>query len=533
MLRKLTATVAIALACAMALPIAALPVVAQPAGARERLNMAWPVNVGPLNPHLYTPNQMFAQSMVYEPLVKYGKDGVILPWLATSWEVSEDGRTYVFHLRPDVIFSNGEPFNAQAVVANFNAVLENRERHAWLELANQIQSVEEIDPLTVRMILKDPYYPVLQELALPRPFRFIAPSQFQEGGTMQGIKAPIGTGPWKLVETRLGEQDRFARNDAYWGEKPVIEEVVIKVVPDPNTRAIAFETGGVDLLYGSEGPVSPDTFERFRHMPNVSTALSAPMETHVLALNSQKGPTRDVAVRKAINHAVDKDKMIAKVLYNTQQRADALFAPNVPYADLGLKPYAHDPDLARKLLDDAGWTLEPGAKVRSRNGEPLEIELSFIGNDALAKSMSEIMQADLAKVGISIRLVGEEESSVYSRQRDGRFGMIFNRTWGAPYDPHAFMSSMRAPSHADYQAQLGLSDKAEIDARISRALVTTDEGERRALYAQILTRLHDAAIYLPLTYVPSIAVSRPDLGPVPFGAMASEIPFEQMDRKAD
>ncbi|KTQ97993.1 nickel ABC transporter substrate-binding protein [Aureimonas ureilytica] len=517
----------LSLAVALGL-LVSFPAMAQAGG---RLNFSWPVNVGPLNPHLYTPNQMFAQSMVYEPLVKYRKDGTIQPWLAQSWDVSEGGRIYTFHLRPNVRFSNGEAFDAAAVVANFNAVLANRARHAWLELANQITGVEALDERTVRLTLKDAYYPALEELSLPRPFRFIAPSQFVDGGTVKGIRAPIGTGPWVLSESHLGENDLFTRNETYWGEKPALDAVDVKVILDPNTRAVAMETGEIDLIYGTDGPISPDTYERFKAMGRFQTALSPPVETRVFALNTKTGPTRDLAVRRAINHAVDKDTMIRAALYGTQTRADTLFSPSVPYADIGLKPYAYDPAQAERLLDEAGWKRGTDG-LRSHDGEALTIELCFVGNDAVLKSMAEIVQADLAKVGIGVTLTGEEESSIYARQRDGRFGMIFNRSWGAPYDPHAFLSSMRVPSHADYQAQLGLPDKAEIDAEIGRVLVSTDEAERRALYRDILTRLHRQAVYLPLSFVNTMVVARPELGPIPFGALASEIPFEDIRPEA-
>ncbi|MGU3495741.1 nickel ABC transporter substrate-binding protein [Xanthobacteraceae bacterium A53D] len=498
-----------------------------PAQAQTRLNVSWPANVGPLNPHAYSPNQMFAQAMVYEPLVKVQPDGKIGPWLAESWQVSDDGRVYTFRLRDGVRFSNGEPFDAAAVVANFDAILAVRAKHSWLELAKQIDSVVAVDARTVRLTLKRPYYPTLEELALPRPFRFAAPSQFLDGGTQKGLKAPIGTGPWALKDSRLGVRDLFVRNETYWGQKPALAEVEVKVILDPNTRAVAMETGDIDLIYGSEGPVSPDTFERFRAMGQFTTGLSQPVETLLLALNSNRGATGDPAVRRAINHAVDKDTMIATVLYGTQTRADTLFAPNVPYADLGLQPYAYDPALARRLLDEAGWAAGPNG-MRQKDGEPLVIDLCFVGTDALSKSIAEIVQAELKKVGIGVRLVGEEESSVHARQRDGRFGMIFNRTWGPPYDPHALVSSMRAPSHADYQAQLGLPDKAELDAKIGAVLLSTDEAERRALYRDILTRLHEAAVYLPLTYTSAMLVAKPELGPIPFAPVATEIPFDQI-----
>lgn len=501
--------------------------------AEHRLQMPWPTDLGPLNPHLYSPNQMFAQAMVYEPLVRYGPGGEIEPWLAESWVVSEDGRDYTFKLREGIAFSNGEPFDADAVVANFQAALANLDRHSWLELANQIREVESVGEHAFRLSLHQPYYPLLQELALPRPFRFVAPSQFVEGGTAKGIKGPIGTGPWKLVESRLGEHYLFERNERYWGGRPAYDSVMVKIMPDPNSRAMALETGQVDLVYGISGPISPDTFERFQSRGVMTAQLSEPYETLMLALNSQRGPTADAAVRRAINHAVDKDIMIDTVLYGTQRRADTLFAPNVPYADLGLPPYAHDAEGAAALLEEAGWKLERGRNIRSRDGVDLQIDLVFIGTDAVYKSMAEIIQGDLAKVGIGVSLIGEEESSVYARQRDGRFGMIFNRTWGAPYDPHAFVSSMRAPSHADYQAQLGLADKPEIDALIGEVLLSTDETRRQELYRDLLTRLHEHAVYLPLTYLSAMAVARPGVEGIGFGALSSEIPFDRFQPKAD
>lgn len=498
------------------------------AAAPDEITTAWPVNVGPLNPHLYTPNQMFAQSMVYEPLVKYQADGSVKPWLAKSWTHTADGKTWTFTLRDDVTFSNGEPFDAPAAAENFRVVLDNRQRHAWLELANQIVDVKALGKTELQITLKSAYYPFLQELSLPRPFRFIAPSQFKDNETLRGIKAPIGTGPWVLKESKLNQYDVLVRNERYWGDKPPIRQITVKVIPDPTTRAVAFETGEVDLLYGNEGLLPLDTFARFSQNPAYRTQLSQPIETVMLALNSAKAPTNELAVREALNYAVNKKSLIDNALYGTQQVADTLFAPSVPYANIGLTPRQYDPQQAKTLLENAGWKLPAGKDIREKMGQPLRIELSFIGTDALSKSMAEIIQADMRKIGVDVALIGEEESSIYARQRDGRFGMIFNRTWGAPYDPHAFMSSMRVPSHADYQAQQGLADKPIIDKEIGEVLETTDETARQALYKDILTRLHNDAVYLPISYVSMMVVAKPELGEIPYAPIASDIPFEQI-----
>ena len=247
-------------------------------------------NVGPLNPHLYSPNQMFAQAMVYEPLVSYGEGGRILPCLAESWKVSPNGKEYVFTLRKSVQFSDGTPFDGAAVKKNFDAILANAKRHAWLELTNQIQGVMVLDPYTVKLVLKNPYYPTIQELTLIRPFRFLSPSAFPESGrTAEGMKGPVGTGPWVLIETKLGEYDLFKRNEKYWGQKPGVERIMVKVIPDPNSRAIAFETGQIDLIYGS-GQVTLDTFNRMRGSGKYTALISQPLATRLLCLNSEPGP---------------------------------------------------------------------------------------------------------------------------------------------------------------------------------------------------------------------------------------------------
>ncbi len=501
-------------------------------------------NVGPLNPHLYSPNQMFGQALVYEPLVRYEANGTVSPWLATSWEISEDGREYLFHLREDVAFSDGTPFDAAAVKKNFDTVLRNSERHGWLELVNQLRAVEEaggeavtvVDPHAVKLTLKDPYYPILQELALVRPVRFLSPAAFPDNGdTAEGITAPIGTGPWNVVELVKGEYDVFERNEAYWGDTPAMRHLVVKVIPDSNARAVAFDTGVIDLIYGAGGhgggQLGMDAFQRYQNMPGVVASVSPPLATRAIALNSNRFPTNDLAVRTAILHAVNKPALVEHVFLGVEPQADTLFAPSMPYCDLGLSPYEFDTNKAAALLDEAGWTFPEGGEYRMKDGETLALDLCFVGNDALQKAVAEVLQADLKTIGMQVNLVGEESDSFYTRQKTGEFGLIFGDTWGPPYDPHSFCSSMRAPSHADYQAQSGLPMKAEIDAAIGEVLVTVDEAERQAKYDFILRTLHEQAVYLPLTYMTSIMVHRDTLQGATFGATKNEIPFETMRKK--
>ncbi|UFN48109.1 nickel ABC transporter substrate-binding protein [Roseomonas sp. OT10] len=507
---------------------AGLPALAGPArrarAAARRLTFSWATQAGPLHPHLYSPNQMYAQAMLYEPLVRYVEGGEVAPALAVSWRPEEKGRAWVFALRPGVRFSDGTPFDAAAVVANVRAVLANRDRHAWLELVAQIEGAEAIVPGTVRLRLRGPYYPTLMELSLIRPLRFASPAALRPDG---GLAAPIGTGPWRLAETVRGQHDLFRRNDAYWGGRPALEEVLVRVLGDANTRALALETGEIDLAYGTD-QLDADTFRRFAADRRFRTAVSPPLATRLLAVNSGRFPTDDLAVRQAIAAAVDRAALVRHVLLDTEPAAETLFAENFPYTGLGLRAPGFDRAAAAARLEAAGWRLPPGGRVRARGGRELALDLCFVGTDALQKALAEAVQGDLARIGIAARLRGEDEGTMLGRQKSGEFGMIFADSWGAPYDPHAFLGSMRQPAHADYQAQSGLPMKAEIDRRIGAVLVSTDEAERAAEYRWLLTTLHEQAVYVPISFLTNKLVHRAALGTVPFGDTRYEIPFDRI-----
>lgn len=500
------------------------------APAKEKtLNFSWAKDIGPLNPHLYNPNQMFAQALVYESLVQYSDDGKIIPWLAESWTISPDGKEYVFKLRKDVKFSDGTPFNAAAVKKNFDAVLANSKRHDWLAFIRQIKDTQVIDDNTFKLVLKDAYYPVLQELALIRPIRFLAPSQFPDNGnTGEGIKKPIGTGPWVLSEYKQGEVAVFVRNEHYWGTKPKIDKLVVKIIPDSGSRVVAFEKKELNLIYGN-GSISLDAFKQLQQSGKYETKISAPLASRVLALNTNKGATQDLKVRQAIQHAFNKDAFIKGVLFGTEHKADTLLAANFPYCNLGLTPYEYSEAKAKALLDAAGWREVPGKEFREKDGQVLELEFCFESTDAIQKSVAEVLQGDLKKIGIKVKLTGEELLSIVQRQKNGNFNMIYSDTWGAPYDPHSLVGSMRAPGHADYQAQLGLPMKAEIDQMATEVLVTTDETKRQELYRQIFTTLHEQAVYLPLSYLANIVVYPKNVTGVTFMGSQYEIPFTNID----
>lgn len=477
-----------------------------------------------LNPHLYA-GEMYAQSILYDTLVSITADGYE-GCLAESWDISEDGRTYTFHIRPNVLFSDGEKCDANAILANFNAILENRERHTWLEMMNLLVGVSAPDENTFVIEMSEPYYPMLTELGCIRPFAMISPSCMINGSTKDGVNGHIGTGPYVLTDFVTDEYAVFERNENYWGKAPAIRKITVKVIPDNQTRIMALESGEIDLIFG-KNMIDADAISQYLDSDKFTVGLSDPTSTRHIVMNTTREILGDPAVRKALQHATDRQTISDGIFYGLEQPADTLYATTVPYCNVGLKPYEYNTETAAQILDEAGWVLG-GDKMRAKDGKQLALDLLYNSDSVTEKTIAEYLQSEYLKLGISMTIHGEEEQSYRDNMKAGNFDMVFNICWGMPYDPQSSLAAMRAPVYGDYAAQQGLEDKAEIDEAITRILTSTDENERQELYKSVLTNLHEDAMYLPLTYECNKALYTSALHGVHFGTDQYDVPFADM-----
>ena len=474
-----------------------------------------------LNPHLYA-GEMYAQEMLYETLVNITADGYE-GCLAESWDISEDGKTYTFHIRDGVKFSDGEVCDANAIKANFDAIIENKDRHTWLEMMNLLVGVSAPDDKTFVIELSEPYYPLLTELGVTRPFAMISPKAMKDGSTKDGVNAYIGTGPYVLTNFVTDEYAVFEANENYWGEQPKIKKITVKVIPDNQTRILALEKGEIDMIFG-KNMIDADAINQYTGNDKFTVSLSDPTSTRQIVLNTTKEVLADKEVRQALQHATKKQAISDGIFYGLEQPADTLFAKTVPYCDIDLEPYAYDVEQAQSMLDEAGWVV--GAdKIREKDGQKLNIDLLYNSDSVTEKAIAEYLQSEYQKIGISLNIHGEEEQSYRDNMKAGNFDMVFNICWGTPYDPQSSLAAMRAPVYGDYAAQLGLEDKAEIDQAITDILVSTDEQKRQDLYTFVLTRLHEDAVYIPLTYECNKAIYRSDLKGFHFTQTQYEVPF--------
>ena len=477
-----------------------------------------------LNPHLYA-GEMYAQSILYDTLVSITEDGYE-GCLAESWTISEDGKIYTFKIRNGVTFSDGTVCDANAILANFNAIIENKDRHTWLEMMNLLVGVSAPDDHTFVIELSEAYYPMLTELGCIRPFAMISPNCMINGSTKDGVSGYIGTGPYVLTDFETDQYAVFERNENYWGEKPKIERITVKVIPDNQTRIMALESGEIDLIFG-KNMLDADAISQYVDSDKFEVALSNPTSTRHIVLNTTNEILSDTAVRQALQHATNRTAISEGIFYGLEQPADTLYAATVPYCDVELTPYEYSTETASSMLDEAGWIMGSSG-IREKGGKKLELDLLYNSDSVTEKTISEYLQSEYLKLGISLNIHGEEEQSYRDNMKAGNFDMVFNICWGMPYDPQSSLAAMRAPVYGDFAAQQGLADKKEIDQAITDILTTTDEEERQELYRFVLTRLHEDAVYIPLTFECNKALYTKNLQGVHFGTDQYDVPFSDM-----
>jgi len=340
--------------------------------------------VGRLDPHTYRPNEFFASNMVYEGLVEYGQDGVILPSLAESWTVEADGAgmKYTFTLREGVKFHDGSAWDCSVAKLNFDHVLAppltTGDWHGWYKLPEQINGWTCKSDFVFEVTTKDNYYPLLQELTYIRPLRMLSPAMFVGGAdsdpltqnschvgwgeatlgdvtvTCAGVTGISGTGRWVYDTTEADETVVFKLNAEHWDSSPADAVQVLRLVKYADHAAVkaAVMDGTLDVVIGA-GPLDPEDIEDMmtNHKDKVTVSMTEAIQNRIIIFNTAKAPTDDIQMRKVIIHAINKAAIIAKELHGLAEPVDGLFPKTAPYCNLALTPrWDYDIEKAELLI---------------------------------------------------------------------------------------------------------------------------------------------------------------------------------------
>lgn len=466
-------------------------------------------DIGDLNPHTMK-SQMFAQDWVYESLTGL-ENGEVVPRLAERWDISEDGLTYTFYLREGVQFSDGSAFNAEIAKKNIEAVQRHVGNYSFLDSLAAIETVEAVDELTLVLTLSTPCNSLLSDFTYARPITMLGEAGFPDEGDPydNGIKSPIGTGKWVLQEYVPDQYALFARNEYYWGEKPAFQYLKAVLIPDVNTAAAALKAGEIDVMMDYT-QITADIYNDMA-AAGFQTAMRPTTSVSSLNINTAGPITSDLNVRLALEYATDNTEIANGIFDGLQTPASAYFTEEVPYTDTGIEPYSYDPETANALLEEAGWTYEDGASVRSKDGQPLELDLIYDASVTNDRDIGLILQSQYAKVGIQLNVVPQDSQVYRQNWTAGDFDVLIYSSWGGSYEPFATLSAMATDGDKFNTVQKGMSNKAELDAVMLDCLSQADPVKLQENFDYIMQSFHDEAVYVPLTVVTKLAVYSSEL----------------------
>ncbi len=313
---------------------------------------------------------------VFEGLTRYNADGSISPALAESWDISEDGTVYTFKLRDGVTFHDGTAMDAEDVKFSLDRARAEESTNAQKALFAGIESVEAVDPLTVKVTLSAPNGAFPTNMAWGDAV-IVAPESVETNATQ-----PVGTGPFKFGRWVQGDRVELVENPDYWGEKPALKSATFKFISDPTAAFAAMMAGDIDAFPGYP---APETLAQFEADPRFQLLIGSTEGETILAMNNKSEKLSDPKVRQAIAHAINRQEIIDGAMFGYGTPIGTHFAPHNPdYVDLTGQS-DHDPEKAKALLAEAGvetLTLSlklPPPSYARRGGEIIAAQLRAVG----------------------------------------------------------------------------------------------------------------------------------------------------------
>jgi peptide/nickel transport system substrate-binding protein len=405
-----------------------------------------------------------------------GRDMKVKPLLATSFTM-ETPTVVLVKLRPNVRFTNGEPMNADAVIFNFNLLVDPKETPAYTRYFETFTKIEKVDDLTVRMTSSVPIPPMDLTLSL---FHVVPPNYWKQVGQAEFGKKPIGTGPFIFDRWVRDAELVFKRNPNYWGEASTgFNELVLKPVPDEMARAAGLMTGEYDIVKNLPATAIADV-KRRQNVRVVSVPSHAICGMRMSSWEGHTSPLQNKAVRQALNYAVDKKSIIDNILFGNGVPLNGQLLRQVQLGyNPDIKDFPYDPARAKKMLTEAGYPngFEIGFKIPS-------------GSYANAKEVSEAVAGMLSEVGVRTKIQVVESGEFLRQLRARELWPMSMSCSSPPDDPHFQMSQY----HSTWRYAYNLIP--ELDKLIDEGQQEMDVKKRVEIYQRASQIAYDEAVMI-------------------------------------
>jgi peptide/nickel transport system substrate-binding protein len=428
--------------------------------------------------------------LLFDGLTRLDEQSRRLPQLAARWEVP-DPQTYVFHLHDGFQFSSGEPVTANDVKATYEAIRDPRAHSAKQQELEPIESVDVLDRLTVRFRLRYPFAPFLSETGLG-----ILPASQIAASPTKPLAQPVGSGPFRLVEFLPDDRLVLARNPNYPLGAPRLAGVVFTEVPDAVSRLLELKRGTLDLV---QNGIDPDSLAWLRKQPNIRIATGPSTTFQYLGMNLREPPLSDLRVRQAIAHAIDRNAIVDTILKGLATPATGLLPPTHWAYSADVTTYAYNPKRAKELLDEAGYTDPDG------DGPAPRFRLSYKTTVVeLRRRIAEVLQGQLAQVGIALDVRSYEWATFYNDIKRGDF-QLYSLAWVGIEDPDIYYLTCHSSQTPPQGNNRGYFHEKTIDALTEAGRRALSLGERRRLYGEVQRRVSQLLPIIPLWWPTNVA----------------------------
>ena len=480
-------------------------------------------------PREFNPNQLDAQgfdvpmpvySAVYQSLVKYGENGKIEPGLAKSWDVSNDGKDYTFHLKQHVKFNDGSNFDASAVKFSIERA-KATDKTDPMETLDKLKSITVKDKYTVEIKLKKPSNQVLPELTQIRPLRVMSPHAVQGGKITGKFKKAIGTGPFKVAGS-TNETVTFKPNKYYRNGHPLDYRLTFQSIEDSDSRHLAIESHSIDITGGALGQMTPQQVKESYRNKHLTVHKYPSTETQFMGFNPTNKVLQNKKMREAISKAINVNHL------SSNKTLKGLFQSGVQYVNnANQNDHTYAPAEAQRLIKQLGYTRN-GDGYFEKDGKVLSLKLALQTDEFPEwKMKAEIMQQALKKAGIKLDINVLDAQTYYETltvRKD--FDLIYYRSYTNGLMPYNFLNARFKQNGKQPGA---FADNQKLTSMIEQFPTIINTHQQQQAFNQLSNYIDSQYLAVPIAYPNETFVTSPKIKDFDFsGQTDAPINFDKL-----